>query len=86
MKGFVDRHIVARELGRRVSRGEFERIFSKLYPIRSTVQSDKPWRPTGAKCFTYLMHPASPKSRRKHGHSWHTIIKGKRARFNKAVK
>ena len=67
------RHIVAKKLGRRVSRGEYERIFSKLFPI--VVPSRR-----HGQAATFVMHPESPKAVRKHAHSLYDP-KGKRARY-----
>ena len=71
MTKMLSRLDVARQLGRRVSRGEFERIFSKLVRVslpnvklRWVLQDGKhvqlPFK-------TYRMerHPDSPKARRK---------------------
>ena len=81
MKGMLSRHDVARKLGRRVSRGEFERIFSALrvhtyahlkwgiqFNAKGKVIVDDDGVPVRVQYHpqSLVMHEASPKFRRKH--------------------
>ena len=62
MKGMLSRLDVARKLGRRVSRGEFERIFSALrVHTYAHLKRGQNYHPQ-----SLVMHEASPKFRRKH--------------------
>ncbi len=62
MTKMLSRHDVARKLGRRVSRGEFERIFSGLRV--HTYAHIKKWANYHPQ--SLVMHEQSPKFRRKH--------------------
>lgn len=76
MTKMMSRHDVARKLGRRVSKGEFERIFSKLVPNKLKTQKTVHGRDSegNAKSVTYnptiaARHPHSPKAIRKNAES-----------------
>lgn len=62
-KKMLSRLDVARELGRRVSRGEFERIFNRLR-VHTYVHTKRRanYRPR-----SLVLHEQSPKFKRKHG-------------------
>ena len=75
----LTRQDVARKLGRRVSRGQFERMFAGWVRKTCRVTSVSRGRREGALRVTVVRHPDSPKARRKddalHGGT------GKRARY-----
>ena len=75
----LTRQDVARKLGRRVSRGQFERMFAGCVRKTCRVVSVSRGRPTGALRVTLVRHPLSPKARRK-GDALHGGT-GKRARY-----
>ena len=79
----VSRLFVQKELGRRVSRGEFERVMNKLVPIEVRTQSTRKGVPKGTPRIVMVMHPYSPKSKRKHPR-WLDEDGGNRARFRRA--
>jgi hypothetical protein len=58
-EGYVSRHEAAKTLGRRVSRGEFERVFSQL-----KVQHIATGKP-GKSAEILVRHEDSPKAKRK---------------------
>jgi len=60
------RQEVAKELGRRVSRGEYERLLNLKFSHKMRVQSASRGRETGAARVTTVLHPLAPKSKRKH--------------------
>jgi hypothetical protein len=66
MKGYLTRQMVAKELGRRVSRGEYERIFSGLRPVVVLVESVSMKARKGSQRVTMVMREMSPKWNRKH--------------------
>ena len=63
----LSRHEVAKKLGRRVSRGERERLFNLLFEHRTRVTSCSRGKQTGAVRVTRVLHPHCPKAKRKHG-------------------
>ncbi len=72
MPKMMSRHELAKHFGRRVSRGEFERIFSRLTPNKLKTQKTVHGRDSegNAKSVTYnpvvaARHPQSPKAIRK---------------------
>lgn len=78
----MSRHMVAKELGRRVSRGEFERIFSKLRAVTVVVESVSRGARTGASRVTSVMREMSPKWNRKHRrHVLENMPYDRRARY-----
>lgn len=78
--GILTRQEVAKRLGRRVSRGEFERMFSGFRPIVTTVVSNSRGKQTGAPRAVGIRHPFSPKAMRKRD-ALDAVDKGKRARY-----
>ena len=56
----------ALKLGRRVSRGEFERAFTRYVSSLVVVQSTSKGKQTEAKRVMPSLHPACPKYKRKH--------------------
>lgn len=88
MNNVPTREIVAHNFARRVSRGEYERVFSRLFPSKlrtvcvSVVVDAKGERHvTRYNPIVAVIHPASPKARRKYP-NWMTEERGSRARFN----
>ena len=63
------RHIVAKELGRRVSKGEYERMFSQLRPKQLPTVKEGISRETGKPIIYHPVVasrvPESPKAQRK---------------------
>ena len=78
--GILTRQEVAKRLGRRVSRGEFERMFSGFKPVMTVVVSESRGRQTGAPRAVGIRHPFSPKAMRKRD-AFGAVDKGKRARY-----
>jgi len=72
------RHEVAKQLGRRVSRGEYERLLNLQFSHKSRVQSTSRGKRTGVARVTTVLHPAAPKAKRKHGAA---AEKDERARY-----
>ncbi len=88
----LNRQEVGAELGRRCSRGEFERIFSQLNLV--TLKTIKEVVVVNAKGQretirfnpqVAIRHPDSPKSKRKNP-GWLAEVRGKRERFRQAIK
>ena len=70
----------AKALGRRISRGEFERMFTRYLVHKVIIQSNSKGRQTGKWNLTRTLDPQSPKFKRKHSDTL-TQTKSRRARF-----
>ncbi len=85
----LSREEVARKLGRRVSRGEYERVMDAHLRKRFmvAVRSTSKGRHTGERKVVETLSPQSPKSRRKGKHAAceGQIMKGKRARYREST-
>jgi len=77
------RQEVAKELGRRVSRGEYERLLNLRFSHKSRVQSTSRGKRTGVTRVTTVLHPAAPKAKRKHSGENMVAeeVKSRRARY-----
>ena len=82
----LSREEVAKRLGRRVSRGEYERVMDAHLRKRFMVAitSTSRGRHTGERRVVETLSPKSPKSQRKGKHAAceGQVGKGKRARYN----
>ena len=76
----LTRQAVAEKLGRRVSKGEFERMFAGMLAKPVVVQSESRGRRPGVVRVTLVRHPWSPKARRKRDFAHDGT--GKRARYS----
>ncbi len=61
----IPRHIVAKEMGRRVSRGEYERILTAYVDHVIRVSSNSKGKHTGATRVVRVLHKECPKYLRK---------------------
>jgi hypothetical protein len=77
----MSRHDWARKLGRRVSRGEFERTFGVLEPHVVMISSNSKGRATGSPRVTKTVRQFSPKWWRKHRDTY-VNPKSRRARYD----